>query len=89
MHIAAAVSTAAVVGLIAAALLGAQGVMKHARLRHQLSEVRRMNADLAAENERMAAEASALRKDMRYVARTIRRELGWIADDEVVVVFEE
>jgi cell division protein FtsB len=76
-----------VVWFVGAALFGADGVARHERLESELQHVAQLNAQLVADNRRLAQEAKALRTDKRYVERVIRDELGWIRADEVVLLF--
>lgn len=80
---------ALIVGFISAALFGEGGVSRHERLGAELRQVNTLNAQLAADNRRLAAEVKALNTDPRYVEHVIREELGWVAPDDVVLIFPE
>jgi cell division protein FtsB len=54
-------------------------------LRRDLTALRAHNQELAAENDRLAREAEALRGDPAAIERVARDELGWVRDGEVVV----
>jgi cell division protein FtsB len=54
-------------------------------LRRDLTALRAHNLDLAAENQRLAREAEALRDDPAAIERVARDELGWVRAGEVVV----
>jgi cell division protein FtsB len=54
-------------------------------LRHDLTALRAHNQELAAENDRLAREAEALRGDPAAIERVARDELGWVRAGEVVV----
>ncbi len=78
-----------VVGFIGAALFGPDGVRRHEQLGQELRDVKARNAQLDADNRRLAAEVKALGSDERYVEHVIRDELGWVAADDVVLIFPE
>ena len=54
-------------------------------LRRDLTTLHAHNQDLAAENQRLAREAEALRDDPAAIERVARDELGWVRSGEVVV----
>jgi len=54
-------------------------------LRRDLTTLHAHNQDLAAENQRLAREAEALRDDPAAIERVARDELGWVRAGEVVV----
>ena len=54
-------------------------------LRRDLTALRVHNQELAAENDRLAREAEALRDDPAAIERVARDELGWVRAGEVVV----
>jgi cell division protein FtsB len=54
-------------------------------LRRDLTALHAHNQELAAENERLAREAEALRVDPTAIERVARDELGWVRAGEVVV----
>jgi cell division protein FtsB len=54
-------------------------------LRRDLTALRVHNQELAAENDRLAREAEALRADPAAIERVARDELGWVRAGEVVV----
>jgi cell division protein FtsB len=73
--------------LVAAALLGEHGVLRHEKLREELEHVRELNTGLEADNKRLRAEAEALRSDPDYVEAVIRDELGWVRKNELIFIF--
>lgn len=77
------------IGLVSAALLGQDGVGRHDRLSAELERVRAINAELKAENRRLAVERRALRHDPGYIEAVIREDLGFVRPDEVVLELAE
>jgi cell division protein FtsB len=61
------------------------GLARTIVLRRDLAALRGHNQELAAENERLAREAEALRTDPAAIERVARDELGWVRAGEVVV----
>jgi cell division protein FtsB len=61
------------------------GLARTIVLRRDLTALRAHNLDLAAENQRLAREAEALRDDPAAIERVARDELGWVRAGEVVV----
>ena len=53
--------------------------------RRDLIALHAHNQELAAENQRLAREAEALRDDPAAIERVARDELGWVRAGEVVV----
>jgi cell division protein FtsB len=54
-------------------------------LRRDLIALHARNQELAAENDRLAREAEALRAEPAAIERVARDELGWVRAGEVVV----
>jgi cell division protein FtsB len=75
--------------LVGAALLGDHGVLRHEKLREELTNAKSLNDALEAENRRLRAEAEALRSDPEYVEMVIRDELGFVRKDELIFLFKE
>jgi cell division protein FtsB len=61
------------------------GLARTLQLRRDLDGIRARNAELRAENERLAREAESLRGDPRAIERVARAELGWVRPGEVIV----
>jgi cell division protein FtsB len=61
------------------------GLARTLDLRRDLRALRARNAQLAADNERLAREAAALREDTAAIERVARVELGWVRPGEIVV----
>jgi cell division protein FtsB len=61
------------------------GLARTLELRRDLVALRARNAQLAAENDRLAREAEALRSDPAALERVARNELGWVRPGEIVV----
>jgi cell division protein FtsB len=57
----------------------------HVYVRSGLAHTNAHNQELAAENQRLAREAEALRDDPAAIERVARDELGWVRAGEVVV----
>ena len=76
-----------VAAFVGAALFGGGGVARHEKLKRELVDLEGRNQHLESENRRLAREAEALRHDERYIEHVIRDELGWVAADEMVVIF--
>lgn len=83
----AVVGVVLVIAFIGSSLFGEGGVTRHEKLRDELITVKSLNAKLASENRRLDAEVEALERDERYIEHVIRDELGWVAADEVVLIF--
>ncbi len=80
------VNGALVVGLIGAAIFGSEGIVHHEKLTDDLAHTRELNSDLERQNAILAREVRGFSDDVQ-VERAIRDELGWIAKDEVIVLF--
>ncbi len=78
-----------VIWFIGAALLGSGGVARHEQLRSDLRDLQQTNASLRTDNARLAREVEALRGHHRYIERVVRDELGWVAPDELVLIFSD
>jgi len=61
------------------------GLARTLELRRDLRGLRARNAQLAAENQRLARGAAALREDTAAIERVARVELGWVRPGEIVV----
>src|ERR1700747_679294 len=61
------------------------GLARTLMLRRDLGALRAYNAELRAENERLAREADGLRSDLGAIERVARAELGWVRPGEIVV----
>lgn len=61
------------------------GLRRTLELRRDLKSLRARNAQLAADNDRLAREAAALREDTAAIERVARVELGWVRPGEIVV----
>jgi len=61
------------------------GLARTLELRRDLKALRARNAQLAAENDRLAREAEALRGDSNAIERVARAELGWVRPGEIIV----
>jgi cell division protein FtsB len=66
-------------------LYARSGLAKTIALGRELTALRARNHELAAENERLAREAGALRDDPAAIERVARTELGWVRPGEIVV----
>lgn len=69
-------------------ILSEEGYPRYQRQKEQLARVRRENAELAADIERLNREVRGLLHDPHMVERIARDELGLIADGEVLFQFE-
>src|SRR5690349_6827098 len=61
------------------------GLARTLVLRRDLATLHARNAQLAAENERLAREAETLRSDPGAIERVARAELGWVRPREIIV----
>jgi cell division protein FtsB len=61
------------------------GLARMLVLRRDLASLRARNAQLAADNDRLAREAEALRSDPGAIERVARAELGWVRPGEIIV----
>jgi cell division protein FtsB len=66
-------------------LYARSGLAKTIALGRELGVLRARNHELAAENERLAREAAALRDDPTAIERVARTDLGWVRPGEIVV----
>ncbi|MBK8011176.1 MAG: septum formation initiator family protein [Deltaproteobacteria bacterium] len=73
--------------LVGSTVLGDRGLIRHRKLRAELDAVSRLNLDLQQQNARLRIETEALRSDPAYIESVARDELGWVGDDEVVILF--
>jgi cell division protein FtsB len=72
-------------GYIPYHLYARSGLARTIELGRDLRSLRARNAQLAAENERLAREADGLRTDPAALERVARAELGWVRPGEIVV----
>jgi cell division protein FtsB len=82
---AAAVVVMVALGYIPYHVYARSGLARTLELRRDLRALRARNAQLAADNERLAREAAALRDDPSAIERVARVELGWVRPGEIVV----
>jgi len=82
---AAAVAVMLALGYIPYHVYARSGLARTLELRRDLRALRARNAQLAADNERLAREATALRDDPSAVERVARVELGWVRPGEIIV----
>ena len=61
------------------------GLARTLVLRRDLKTLRARNAQLAADNDRLAREAEALRSAPDAIERVARAELGWVRPGEIIV----
>jgi cell division protein FtsB len=66
-------------------LYARSGLAKTITLKRDLTALRARNRELAAENDRLAREAEALREDPAAIERVARADLGWVRPGEIVV----
>lgn len=84
-RIVAAASVTFALGYIPYHVYARSGLARTLMLRRDLRALRTNNAELRAENERLAREADALRSDLGAIERVARAELGWVRPGEIVV----
>lgn len=87
LRVVAAIGAVLVACFIGGALIGEGGVARHEKLREELRQVEAMNRDLARDNAKLDREVKALKSDEAYIEHVIRDELGWVAPDEMVLIF--
>lgn len=78
-----------VIGLVSTGLFGPNGVVRHEKLEGELRDIEVLNVALRAETSALRAERDALSKDGRYLENVIREELGFVAADEMVFMFDK
>jgi cell division protein FtsB len=71
----------------AASALDPEGLRKYQRLSRDVESARAVNADLAAENQRLAREVRGLRTDPAALERAAREELQYVRPGERVYLF--
>ncbi|HEY2899613.1 MAG TPA: septum formation initiator family protein [Polyangia bacterium] len=81
----AAASVTFALGYIPYHVYARSGLARTLQLRRDLHGLRAHNADLRAENEKLAREADALRSDLGAIERVARAELGWVRPGEIIV----
>jgi cell division protein FtsB len=84
-RMAAAVLVTLALGYIPYHVYRRSGLARTLVLRRDLRGLQARNAQLAAENDRLAREAEALRSDPGAVERVARVELGWVRPGEIIV----
>jgi cell division protein FtsB len=84
-RIVAAAAVTFVLGYVPYHVYARSGLARTLMLRRDLATLRALNADLAAENKRLAREADALRSDLGAIERVARAELGWVRPGEIIV----
>ena len=82
---AAAVVVMLALGYIPYHVYARSGLARTLVLRRDLKALRARNAQLAADNDRLAREAEALRSDPDAIERVARAELGWVRPGEIIV----
>jgi len=82
---AAAVVVMFALGYIPYHVYARSGLARTIELGRDLKALRARNAQLAAENDRLAREAQALRDDPEAIERVARAELGWVRPGEIIV----
>jgi len=85
---AAALVLAGVLGYVPYHLYARSGLARSFELGRDLEQVRAANADLAAENAKLARQIDALNHDPEAVERVARRDLGWVKPGEVLFQIE-
>jgi cell division protein FtsB len=73
--------------LAVASALDPEGLRKYQRLSREVESARAVNADLAAENQRLAREVRGLRTDPAALERAAREELQYVRPGERVYLF--
>ena len=81
----AALAVALVLAYVPYHLYARSGLARTLSLRRDLAVLTLRNRELAAENDRLAREAAALRDDAAALERVARVELGWVRPGELVL----
>lgn len=84
-RLAAAALVAFVLAYLPYFLYTRSGLGRTLTLARDLETLRARNQELAAENDRLAREAEALRNDPGAIERVARSDLGWVKPGEIVV----
>jgi len=84
-RLAAAAMVAFVLAYLPYVLYTRSGLGRTLALARDLKTLRARNQVLAAEKERLAREAEALRNDPGAIERVARSDLGWVKPGEIVV----
>ncbi|MES1209346.1 MAG: septum formation initiator family protein [Pseudomonadota bacterium] len=84
-RLAAAAMVAFVLAYLPYLLYTRSGLGRTLALARDLKTLRARNQELAAENDRLAREAEALRNDPGAIERVARSDLGWVKPGEIVV----
>jgi cell division protein FtsB len=88
-RLAAAAVVAFVLAYLPYFLYTRSGLGRTIALARDLKTLRAHNQELAAENDRLAREAEALRSDPSAMERVARSDLGWVKPGEIVVDLTE
>ncbi len=71
------------------AFFGDKGLLQVYRLRGELEEIERVNAELRTENDKLRAEIDNLRTNKKYIEELARRELGLVKKGEIIYQFDQ
>ena len=66
-----------------------RGLIDNFRMKERLTAMKRVNADLAKENEELEKKNVLLRNDLSYIETVARNELGMVRKGDVVFQFEK
>jgi cell division protein FtsB len=88
-RLAASAAMAFVLAYVPYHLYARSGFARTIALRRELAVLRAHNRELAAENEKLARQAEALRDDPAAIERVARADLGWVRPGELVVDFSK
>lgn len=71
--------------LLLMGILGEWGLVDLLKLRKEKAGISAANAEIAAENRALTRRIYRLKNDRQYVENVIRRELGVVKDDELII----
>ena len=71
------------------AIFGEKGVIKIVHLRQQRDRLTSEAKRIREENERLKKEIGRLQDDPQYLESVVRRELGFVKENEVLFIFED
>jgi cell division protein FtsB len=73
--------------LVYGIFFSARGIQAYQKQQQQVASVSDARSKLARDNQRMLNKIRLLKNDPRAQERLIKRELGWVHEDEVIIEF--
>lgn len=83
------VAVAGLLGLLWLIVFGDDGLLDFSLRRQERDLLIQKNVELARENVSMSREIDRLENDLEYIENIAREESGMIAEDEIIIQFED